>query len=256
VGTFLKKQILKKSMRLSTRLQLTAVLGGMILLSACAPAATGLAPSGALQQQLHDIRGQQTQQAQLVQQLQQQLTQLQQQLAMGEIIPLPPQQTPPMTDPAENPMGLVTKAPQQTEKIVTPIQFNGAQEVSAVAASASSYLAAFSNLAAGRWVAAETGFQTFIDEYSDHQYAPNARYWLANAQLSQGKTDAATSNLRQIIIDPRGQTKAPAAMLQLEQLYRRQKLTLQADEIAEQLRSRYPDSQEAQYLYRNPELKN
>jgi len=252
----LKKQIDKKSMRLSSRLQLTAALGGMILLSACAPAATGLAPSGALQEQLQDIRTQQTQQAQLVQQLQQQLTQLQQQLATGEIIPLPSQSTPSPIDTTALSEGLATIEPQPADPIITPIQIHEAQEVSAVAASASSYLAAFSNLAAGRWDAAETGFQAFIDEYGDHQYAPNARYWLANAQLSQGKTDAATSNLRQIIIDPRGQSKAPAAMLQLEQLYRRQRLTLQADEIAEQLRSRYPDSQEAQYLYRSPELKN
>lgn len=252
----MKKQMFRKSMRLSTQLQLTAVLGGMILLSACAPAATGLAPSGALQQQLHDIREQQQQQSQLVQQLQQQLTQLQQQLATGKIITAIPQQTQTNTEPPEIPVDIVTIEPQQTGQIVAPIQFNGAQEVSAVAASASSYLAAFSNLAAGRWVAAESGFLAFLDEYNDHQYAPNARYWLANAQLSQGKTDAATSNLRQIIIDPLGQAKAPAAMLQLEQLYRRQGLTLQADEIVEQLRSRYPDSQEAQYLYRSSELKN
>lgn len=252
----MKKQIDKKSMTLSSRLQLTAALGGILLLSACAPAATGLAPSGALQQQLHDMRTQQTQQAQLVQQLQQQLTQLQQQLATGETILHPSQSTSSLIDTTAPSEGLTTIEPQPADPIVAPIQIHGAQEVSTVAASASSYLAAFSNLAAGRWVAAETGFQAFIDEYSDHQYAPNARYWLANAQLSQGKTDAATSNLRQIIIDPRGQSKAPAAMLQLEQLYRRQRMTLQADEIAEQLRSRYPDSQEAQYLYRSPELKN
>lgn len=251
--------MLNKLLRQSTRLQLTAVFGGLLLLSACAPAATGLAPSGALQQQLNDIRQQQQQQAQLVQQLQQQLTQLQQQFPTGEVTMTTPQQGQDghvTTEEPLTPVTVVTTEPQKTESITTPLPFNGAQEVRAVAASASSYLAAFSDLAAGRWVAAETGFQNFLAEYSDHQYAPNARYWLASAQLSQGKTDAATSNLRQIIIDPLGQAKAPAAMLQLEQLYRRQGLTLQADEIAEQLRSRYPDSQEAQYLYRSPELKN
>jgi tol-pal system protein YbgF len=250
VGIFLKKLNLKKTLKQSSHFQNLLFCGLILTLAACAPASTGLAPSGAMQQQLSMIREQQQDQSRLVQQLQEQLTQMQQQLSSAGIITMP-QPTLEIPDAVTTPEVATIIPPRQPEQL--PQYLSGAQEVSVVAASASSYLAAFSDLAAGRWSLAESGFQKFLDNFKDHQYTANARYWLANAQLSQGKTDTATINLQQIITDPRGQAKAPAAMLQLEQLYRSQGWTKQADKLAEQLRTHYPDSQEAQYLYQNSE---
>lgn len=247
----MNNQSIENILKQSTRFQNCLLCGLVVLLAACAPASTGLAPSGAMQQQLSAIREQQQDQSRLVQQLQEQLAQMQQQLATAGMIMVPPQPTLEMPSSNTAPELTTMTAPRQPAQ--PPHYFSGAQEVSTVAASASSYLAAFSDLAAGRWSVAESGFQSFLDEFKDHQYTANARYWLANAQLSQGKTNAATINLQQIITDPHGQAKAPAAMLQLEQLYRRQGWTGQADELAEQLRTHYPDSQEAQYLYQNSE---
>jgi len=246
----LKKQPLEKSLRRSTLFHNCALCGLVLLLAACAPASTGLAPSGAMQQQLSTIREHQQDQSRLVQQLQDQLAQIQQQLVSAGMITAP-QPTLGMPDTTTSPEVPPMTAPHQP--IHLPQYLSSVQEVNVVEASASSYLAAFSNLAAGRWEAAESGFQSFLDEFKDHQYKTNARYWLANAQLSQGKTDAAATNLQQIITDPRGQAKAPTAMLQLEQLYRRQGLTVQADKLVEQLRTHYPNSQEAQYLYQSSE---
>ncbi len=93
-------------------------------------------------------------------------------------------------------------------------------------------------------------------DFPDHQYAPNARYWLANAQLSQGKTNLAINNLQIIITDPNAQNKAPAALKQLVQIYHQQGSQMQADDALEQLRNRYPESPEAQHFYRSEEPTN
>ena len=215
--------------------------GLVALLSSCAPT-PGMAPSGALKQQLSEIRQQQQLQATQLQQLQQQLSQLQKQLPGGDTV-------------QEN-AGTRQEVTIPTTPLVIPQpsdQFSGNQDVANVAASASSYLAAFSNLAAGNTAAAEAGFENFLREFPNHQYAPNARYWLASAQLAQGKTNPAISNLNQIITNPKAQTKAPAALLQLAQIYRQAGLTIQADNVLEQLRDRYPDSPEAQQFNRSNE---
>ncbi|MCD6582239.1 MAG: tetratricopeptide repeat protein [Desulfuromusa sp.] len=217
---------------------LIPIFGIVLLLSSCAPT-PGLAPSGALKDQLHDIKQQQQEQATQLQQLQQQLGQLQQQLTGENIISTQIQSN--------------LETPGQ---LLPPSQLTPNQEAASIAASASSYLAAFSNLAAAQMASAETGFQEFLRDFPAHQYSPNARYWLANAQLSQGKTNLAIDNLRQIIVDPNAQAKAPSALTQLAQIYRQQGLPIQADNILEQLRNRFPESPEAQQFYRGNEPTN
>jgi len=153
-------------------------LGALLLLSSCAPA-PGITPSTALKEQLNAIRQQQQQQALQLQQLQQQLATLQQQLPAGTT--QAPATPPPQTE----------ETVTTTDTFIAPPpadQMNGNQTAVHIAASASSYLEAFSNLAAGNAAAAESGFQAFLRDFPDHQYAPNARYWLATAQLSQGKS--------------------------------------------------------------------
>lgn len=225
------------------------ILGLVLLLSSCAPT-PGLAPSGALKEQLYAIKQQQQEQTLQLQQLQQQLSQLQQRLAIDQTTSTAPQDNQETLEPLE-PLAYQTLA---LPKIRNQLPLN--QEVVNIAASASSYLAAFSSLAGGRMLSAEAGFEQFIRDFPAHQYSPNARYWLASAQWSQGKINPAIANLRQIIIDPNAQTKAPAALTQLAQIYRQQGLLIQADNILEQLRNHYPESPEAQQIYRGEEPPN
>ena len=186
------------------------------LLSACAPTTAG--PSASSNREL----------AQLYQQQSEQLAQLQEQIAqLQQAMSITPEVMPP------------TEA-VETEMIPVTIR----QEVTDLADSASSYLAAFSNLAAGRYAVAESGFSSFLERFPDHQYASNARYWLASAQLSQQKLQPATSNLRQVIIS--GSDRTPAALALLVKTYRQQQMYEQAEDILDQLRNRYPDSSEAQ----------
>ncbi len=201
-----------------------------IFISSCAqPTSMTMAPSTALKSQLDSIKEQQQIQAAQLRDLQQQLILLQQgrpQSAMPEAAGNSPQ----------------TEAPA----VMLPLATD----------SAALYLSAFSDLASGKVEAAETGFTDFLTSNPDHQYAANARYWLANAQIALGKTEAAINNLKQIIDDPAASNKAPAALMQLAQVYRQRGYNLQADQLLKQLASQYPDSQEAQHLNRSNSMMN
>ncbi len=206
------------------------LIGSLLLLSACAPTVSG--PSAALRQQFAQMQQQQQQQAEQLEALQQQLAQWQQQTPGSVAV--------------QNPRGSSTMA-------MAEIPADISREVSALADSASSYLAAFSSLAAGRYSVAENGFNNFLKRYPQHQYSSNARYWLASAQLSQGKLQQASSNLRQVVVDVNQQGKIPAALVLLAKVYQQQHLNNEADEVLEQLRSRYPESSEAQLFFQNTE---
>jgi len=218
------------------RLLLPALLSPL-LFSGCAPTTTA-GPSAALKQQFAQMQRQQQQQAEQIRALQEQLAQLQPEAAEFSITaqPEPPRQLP-----------AIDSLRPSTEEVVIPAAIS--PELSALAGSAASYLEAFSSLAAGHYAEAENGFSQFLSSYPDHQYRPNARYWLANAQLSQGKLQLASSNLRQLLIDREGQQRAPAALVLLARVYQQQNLPEEADEVLEQLRSRYPESSEAQQLF-------
>ena len=209
----------------------------LTLLSSCAPA-PAVAPSVALSEQLQQIRQQQQQQSEQLQLLSRQMVLLQEVMGVEEM-------KLEETDPVE---ALIFSATPPTDIPDPPTRTAPQIELNPAVAA---YLDAFSHLASGRPDSAERGFEFFLQEFPDHQHSANARYWLAQAQSNQGKNDLATTTLRQIITDPRAQFKAPAALIQLAAIYRRQGLNNQADTIVEQLRTSYPNSPEAQLLIRN-----
>jgi len=207
---------------------------GSLCLSACAPTAAG--PSAALRQQFAEIQQQQQRQAEQLTQLQQQLVALRQQLSLpaGPVVA------------TQEPLSQKPLQPKiEQGKIAAAMTINPLSP----ADSAANFLVAFSNLAAGRYQVAEAGFDAFLRAYPQHQYSNNARYWLASAQLSQGKLQSAATNLRQVIIDQAAPDRAPAAMVLLARIYQQQQATAEAEEVLEQLRLRYPDSKEAQQLF-------
>jgi tol-pal system protein YbgF len=232
VSTTLKAPALRQ-------LLLLALLSPLLLIG-CTPTATG--PSAALKQQFAQMQRQQRQQAEQIRALQEQLAQLQPEDA-DFTITAKTEQT--------RPLPSIDTLRPSAEEAVIPTAIS--PELSALAGSAVSYLQAFSSLAAGSYAEAENGFNQFLNSYPDHQYSPNARYWLANAQLSQGKLQLASSNLRQLLVDREGQQRVPAALVLLARVYQQQNLPNEADEVLEQLRSRYPESSEAQQLFNNAE---
>ena len=230
------------------RMFFAASSAAVLLLTACAPS-PGLDPSPALQEQLEQLRRQQQEQADELQALRQQVQELRQAPRRTETVTAEL----PAPEPAVPSSPLIVEGPAEPPAVVAPdqaptTQFTTAGSVADLEASASSYLTAFSSLAAGQWPEAERGFADFLNTFPEHRYAPNARYWLATAQLEQDKTTAAMSSLRRIIVNPRGTSRAPAALAQLARLYQQQQEPLRAAEVLEQLQRRFPDSPEAQRL--------
>ncbi len=219
-------------------LKILVPIMGILLLSACVQS-TQQAATQTPNVQWQKLQEQQGLQANQIKSLQQQIKQLQKQLVDKRII-------------ASNSSSTVINPTISTEEPLINYTY-GKDEVAGIAASAASYLAAFSHLAAGQSLAAEAGFNTFLSNFPNHQYAPNARYWLANAQLAQGKTTLAQANLQQLATNPKAKAKVPAALLQLAQIYRQQDNLLQANNVLEQLRNHYPESPEAQQFYRSTE---
>ncbi len=214
----------------------------LTFLGGCAQPAS-VAPSFALREQLQEIKQQQAVQQQQLQDLERVIVQLQQQLAGGQTL---------ATDSLSANTNMIQQGlhPEQHREFDSPAPLPqaGTADMIRVADSATSYLTAFSHLASGQYYAAEAGFEQFLINYPDHQYAPNARFWLANAQAAQDKTSQAVSNLRQIISNPAGQEKAPAALVQLINLYQKVGLNAQADEAINQLRDNYGNTPEARFF--------
>ncbi|HKJ04139.1 MAG TPA: tetratricopeptide repeat protein [Geopsychrobacteraceae bacterium] len=206
-----------------------ALIAGLFLsgvLSACAPPP---ATSPTLSKEMALLKQQQLQQQQTLQFIQQQLAQLQGQ--------------PPVESPAEP---TADDGVQQD-----PVPVAATDEIADLVAAASSYLEAFSALTMGRYEFAKNGFNSFLDNFPAHNYAPNARYWLAEAELALGQNTQAEENLLLIANNPDQANKAPAALSRLAQLYLQQNAAEQAEDILHQLRTRFPESREAQQFNRS-----
>ncbi len=226
-------------------IKLIPLLGLLFSLNACVQSTPQMSSNITITQ-LQQLQSQQQQQSNQITSLQQQIEQLQQRLIDNKVI----------TAAVGDIQKTVPTMPESSKQYETAINYQlGKNEVSGIAASAASYLAAFSHLAADRPLEAEAGFEAFLNSFPNHQYSPNARYWLANAQLSQDKTQQAQTNLQLLATDPNAKAKAPAALLQLAKIYRLEGNLTQANNVLDQLRNHYPDSQEAQQFYQSTEPK-
>lgn len=222
---------IKTTVRLSTAVALATAL-----LFACAPPP---ATDRGLQQELKLLRQQQQEQQQSMHLLQEQLAQLQKQLQIEPSTADPLQGVEPFEP---------TPAGAEQAATLQPVEV---ARVEIILDAATRYLEAFSALAMGHYQQAEEGFSGFLADYAEHRYAPHARYWLAESEIALGQTERAEENLLQVANNPADDSKAPAALLRLAQLYQEQNLTVQADDILHQLRSRFPESREAQHSNRS-----
>jgi tol-pal system protein YbgF len=197
-----------------------------LLQTACVPPP---ATDAGLAKELGLLKQQQRQQQQTLEFIQQQLAQLHEQTGV------------PAADSAES------VAEPQPDLALPP----DASEVEDLVAVAGGYLEAFSALTLGRHEQARSGFSTFLQNFGDHRFAPDARYWLAESELALGLLQQAEENLLTVAADPAAQSKAPAALLRLVELYRQQERNEPAEDMLRQLRSRFPESQEAQHFNRS-----
>lgn len=207
------------------------------LLAACTPPSP-LDPT--LDSKLTRLQQQQQQQQQVLVQLQQQLEQLQQQLT----------NPPPIAASLETETVPASPEPLGEQKSEGRITAE-AGELALMIEAAGLYLEAFSSLSMGRYEQAGNGFSDFLSRYADHRQANNARYWLAETEIARGLQQQALNNLLQVANDTRQTGKAPAALARLAEIYQQQNMQQQAETILHQLRSRFPQSREAQLYNRS-----
>ncbi len=194
-----------------------------------------------LQQRINELLQVQQQQAQ-------QLAQLQQQLAMLAPQPLDSSLIP------NEPTGDMEQLTQASEPLTLPLPVSvSAAEIAAISEAAELYLEAFAAIATGQMAEAETGFVAFIQRFPDHQYAGNANYWMAEALLSQQKSQRAETVLLEIIDNSQYLNKAPAAMARLVKYYRESDAQNNAAAMLQMLNNNYPESPELKRLMRSTE---
>lgn len=110
------------------------------------------------------------------------------------------------------------------------------------------YLRAFADYAAGRFVQAADGFETFLRGGPPAEQAANARYWLAVSLVGQQQHALAVAEFRKLVADHPASPKAPDALAGMAAALQQLNLADQANEALETLRSRYPESAAAQRL--------
>jgi len=113
------------------------------------------------------------------------------------------------------------------------------------------YRQSFSHYAAGRFARGVDGFQSFLRQYPEHEYAGHAEYWLGECFYSQQRYEEAVAAFKRAVENhPKG-SKAPDALLKMSAALKQLGNTQHADAALQALSSRYPDSRAAHSLNRN-----
>lgn len=186
------------------------------LLASCAAPPT--VPTDAEKEELEQLRQQQTDMAQELQDLRSELARLR-----GE----PPSG---ITDESGN---LMPPAPGD-EITDLPEQAEGRER----------YRQAFLDFSSGEYERATVGFQQFIDENPGSPFRLSAYYWLGHSFAGLGKPDKAVLNFEQLLWESPQNSRAPAVLVHMMTLYQRMNQPDKAEQARSILASRYPDSPE------------
>ncbi len=108
------------------------------------------------------------------------------------------------------------------------------------------YQAAFNLMREGRYEPAMAAFEEFLDEYPGGGYAPNARYWLAEAHYVSRGFDDAEREFKRVLADFPDSNKAADARLKLGFIHYEQREWDQARAMLEEVRQKHPDSSAAE----------
>lgn len=110
---------------------------------------------------------------------------------------------------------------------------------------AKDYDAAYAALQAGKYSDAEQKFMAFLNLYPDHTLAPNAQYWVGEAQYTQNKFgDAARSFAKSFQSYPKSQ-KAPDSLLKLAATLDKMGKTKEACLTLKETKTRFPSASPA-----------
>lgn len=153
----------------------------------------------------------------------------------------------------------LTTAPEEATKMVTaagemassPATITPSAGNEGSSNAAELYRQSFSHYAAGRFARGVDGFQRFLRQYPEHEYAGHAEYWLGECFYSQKRYEEAVAAFKRAVENhPKG-SKAPDALLKMSAALKHLGNTHHADAALQALSSRYPESRAAQGLNRN-----
>ncbi|ATC95187.1 tol-pal system protein YbgF [Pseudoalteromonas tunicata] len=85
-------------------------------------------------------------------------------------------------------------------------------------------------------------FQTFLQQYPQSVYVPNAHYWLGQLQSMKNDVDAAKTHFEAVVNGYPDSNKRPDAMLKLAAVLQKQGNDAKAKTIMQQLIDQYPES--------------
>lgn len=91
---------------------------------------------------------------------------------------------------------------------------------------------------------AESRFLSFLMQFSDHELAGNAQYWLGEAVYGQGKYELAITEYQKVIDKYKKSPKVPAAMLKIGYAYFELGNTKDAPAVLNKLIKTYPKADE------------
>lgn len=108
------------------------------------------------------------------------------------------------------------------------------------------YLQAFGDYASGRYQAAISGFESFLQRFPNNSYASNAQFWLADCFFNQQQYALAKGEFERVLNNYPNAAKVPDALLKIAIA----QLQLESPEEARQtinvLNQRYPKSSATQ----------
>lgn len=131
---------------------------------------------------------------------------------------------------------------QKTESLSSPARPSEKSENGNAA-----YQSAFDRMSQKKTPAAIEAFQTFLHNYPESSYAPNAHYWLAELYGQTHKTPQAIQELNILIKQYPSNAKVPYAMLSLALLHETNGEKALARQQLQQILKQYPDSDVAKF---------
>lgn len=108
------------------------------------------------------------------------------------------------------------------------------------------YLRAFGDYASGRYQAAISGFENFLQRFPNNAYASNARYWLGDCYFSQQEYPTAILEFQKVLNDYPRAAKSPDALLKIATSQLHLGRTDEARQTVGRLDQQFPKSTAAQ----------
>ena len=104
------------------------------------------------------------------------------------------------------------------------------------------YESAFDSLKEGRYAEAARRFQTFLEQYPEGDYSPNAQYWLGESYYVTQNYQIALEAFQRLLSRFPSSNKAPDALLKVGYCHYELRQWAQAESVLNQVVQQYPDT--------------